>query len=399
MSPLDAVAWTVIAGAAMVAVYWAIVLGRLATLLPKLPRVRSGLAVEAPAGGWPSVSIIVPAHNEERVVEACAATLLASDYPSLQVVMVLDRCTDRTRELLRPFEARDARLKVIENRDCPPDWAGKCNAARVGVEHATGEYLLFTDADVEFDPQLVRASMGMASRDGRDLLSLLPTLTTETWFERVVQPVAAMTLLRMYPIEKVNHERYRRPFANGQFMLFSRAMYERIGGHASVKDDLLEDIAFARGVEAAGGRGGIAIADGMLVVNMYATLAAMRTGWKRIFIEACKRKIARLRQNAFRVVSLGVLAPLLQVAAIVAGMVLGGAAVVVAIAIVCGGMLLQCFALVVIFAVSRSPISGAFFFPLGSLIVAKALWDGASDLASGRPVRWGGRDYVLTPRD
>ncbi|MDZ4753684.1 MAG: glycosyltransferase family 2 protein [Phycisphaerae bacterium] len=391
-------AWVTIAIAGLIALYWAIVLVRLATLLPQIPRVRSGLAMAEPSGGWPRVSIIVPAHNEERVIESCARTLLASDYPALEVVIVLDRCTDRTRELLRPFEA-DSRLVLVENATCPPDWAGKCNAARVGAERTMGEYILFTDADAAFDPELVRAAVGMAIRDRLDLLSLLPTLTMNAWFEWVVQPVATMTLLRMYPIDKVNRDSRRRPFANGQFMLFTRAMYERIGGHTAVKDDLLEDIAFARCIESAGGRGAIAVADHMLVVSMYPSLRAMRTGWKRIFMEACKRKMSRLRRHAVRVVSLGALAPLVQVAALFAGWSLGGLWIIAAGAVVLGGALLQTFALAVTYAACHAPLRSVLFFPIGSLIVAKALWDGAADLRARRPVRWGGREYILIPRD
>lgn len=381
----------------VILVYWSIVLGVVASLAPRIPKVRMGLDVPAPAA-WPKVSVVVPAHNEERVIERCVRALLASDYPNLEVITVLDRCTDRTRELLRPLEARDPRLTVVENGSCPPDWAGKCNAARVGAERATGAYILFTDADVEFDPALLRAAMGLLLRDGRGLLSLLPTLTTDRWFERVVQPAAAMALLRIYPIDRVNRDERRRPFANGQFMLFDREVYDRIGGHAAVKDDLLEDIAFARAVEAAGARGAIAVADGMMVVNMYPSLAAMRTGWKRIYVEACKRKPLRLRQQALRIAAVGVLGPVAQALALVAGFTAGGVYAVGAAVVVGLGVAIQLASLGAIYRLSRSPLTGAFFYPLGSAIVAKAFWDGASDLVSGRPIRWGGREYVLTPR-
>ncbi len=395
LGPVIAIACTALA--AFVALYWIVVVVVVARLLPKLPRVGEGLRLTPPAE-WPSVSIVVPAHNEERVIEECVRTLLASDYQRLEVITVLDRCTDRTRELLRPFEAADPRLTVIENGSCPPDWAGKCNAARVGAERASGRFLLFTDADVQFAPTLVRASMALLLRDGRGLLSILPTLTTGHWFERVVQPAAAMALLRIYPVDRVNRDHRRRPFANGQFMLFDREVYERIGGHAAVKDDLLEDIAFARAVEAVGSRGFIAIADGMMVVSMYPTLGAMRTGWKRIFVEACKRKTSRLRQQAVRIAAIGVLGPIVQVVALAVGLSLGGPYAGAALLAVGIGALAQVVALAAVYRLSRSPISGAFGYPLASAIVAKAFWDGAADLRSGRPIRWGGREYVLTPR-
>ena len=132
---------------ALVALFYTFVAVRIVTVLSRAPQVRDGLSEAAPGEGWPLVSIVVPAHNEERVIATCAACLLASDYPDFEVMFVLDRCSDRTLDLLRPFAERDRRLRIIENTACPTDWAGKCNAARVGAEHARGGNLLFTDAD------------------------------------------------------------------------------------------------------------------------------------------------------------------------------------------------------------------------------------------------------------
>ncbi|MFO0830105.1 MAG: glycosyltransferase [Phycisphaerales bacterium] len=397
LAPL--VTWVLVALAGIAAVYWAVVIVRLVELLATLPRVSDGLEESEPEGGWPLVSIIVPAHNEERVIEACATSMLLSDYPALEILFVLDRCSDGTLDILRPIAARDERLRIIENHACPPDWAGKCHAAKVGAESARGDYLLFTDADVRFGPDLVRSSMGLLLRDRRGLLSLLPTLVTDAWYERIVQPVATMTLLRMYPINKVNRDERRRPFANGQFLLFDRSVYERVGGHAATKNDLLEDIAFARLVDSRGARVGLAVADDSLVVHMYPSFKAMQTGWRRIFIEACKRRVSRLRQNAFRVACLGVLTPLVQIGALAAAAGVGGAALLAAVAVVAGGLLTQAVALIMIYRSTRSPVSGAIFFPVGCAAVAHALWRGASDLAARRPVRWGGREYVLVPQD
>ncbi len=392
--------WPSILNAAVIllGVYWAFVAGRVRYLTVRVPTVRSGLDVPMPEGGWPSVSVVVPAHNEERVIERCARSLLASDYPNLEVIIVLDRCTDRTLAILQPIAASDRRLTIVENSSCPSDWAGKCNAARLGAERATGRHLLFTDADAAFHPQLVKAAMGTAIRDRRGLLSLLPTLVAEAWYEVVVQPAAAILLLRMYPIDKVNRDRRRRPFANGQFLLFDRAVYEAVGGHAAVKDDLLEDIAFARLVDAADRRCGLAIAEELLEVHMYPSFDALRSGWKRIFIEACHRRTDRLRGYAVRLLALGVVGPILQCIALALGLWAGGATATVAMIAVAGGWLAQLLALAIIYSASRTPLRGIFLYPLGVAYVASFLWQAASDLRSGKPVRWGGREYVLAPR-
>jgi chlorobactene glucosyltransferase len=382
-----------------IALFYTFVWFRIFTTLSRAPRVRDGLSEPVPADGWPLVSIVVPAHNEERVIAACAASLLASEYPALEVVIVLDRCTDRTLELLRPFAGRDPRLRIVENTACPPDWAGKCNAARLGAEAARGRYLLFTDADVQFDTALVQAALGLVRRERLGLLSLLPRVVSVAWYERVMQPIAAMTLMQMYPIDKVNRAYRRRPFANGQFLMFDRNVYERIGGHAATKDDLLEDIAFARLVEASGARGGLALATDMLEVHMYGSLAAMQAGWKRIFIEASRRRVRSLRRKAMVICALGICTPLAQVGALAAGAAVGGATLIWAVTAVAWGIGAQAAALAMVYRTCRVPVRDVVWSPAGAVLVALTLWRGANDLAERRPVRWGGREYRLMPED
>ncbi|MBM4113115.1 MAG: glycosyltransferase, partial [Phycisphaerae bacterium] len=409
------------------AVYWLVALVRIGRELIRLARAEDGLALPEPTGGWPAVSVIVPAHNEQQLAPACARALLASDYPRLQAIFVLDRCTDGTEAALRPIADADPRLRIVVNGSCPPDWAGKCNAARLGAEHADGELLLFTDADTEFDPRLVRATAALLRHRALSLLSLLPTLTAERFFERVSQPVAGLTLLRMYPISSANRPSNPRVFANGQFLLFERTVYEGLGGHAAVKDDLLEDIAFARAVrDRAGGRCGLFVAGPLLVVRMYESLAAFVEGWKRIYIEACLRSPARLRRKAIEVLLLGIVQPAFELLTLVGGIAAlafadrGRAASEAAIssasaadgtngssssmlaAIASWAIVLALLsfvertaALFVCYRQSSSPAAGVFFYPLGSWHVFKSLWGGARDLDRRRPVRWGGREYVL----
>ncbi len=400
---LPYIAWPLLALAGVGLVLWLVVLVRVARMRLTQSSMRAGL--DGPgesAGASPSVSIVIPAHNEEAVVDACVRSLRAQDYEPIEIIFVLDRCTDATLATLQRHADADRRVVLIENETCPDDWAGKCHAARLGAERATGDYLLFADADTRFAPDLVRAAVTLARRRDLALLSILSTLTYGHRFERVAQPVASMSLIGMFPVERVNRREGARPFANGQFMLFARSWYERIGGHASVKGDLLEDIAFARRIDDAGGAGGIFFADGMLTCAMYDSLAELKTGWKRIFIEACKRKPSRLRKNGLRTFAGGVVLPAAQLGALVAGVVAlltGDVAIGAAlVATVGAGWLAQFAALAQIYRLSGAPASAAVFYPIGAWIVAGIMMDGASDLVNRRAIPWAGRSYVLEPR-
>jgi len=364
--------------------------------------VREGLTLGAPKEGWPRLSIIVPVHNEERVIDSCASSLRRLEYDKLEIIFVLDRCTDDTAKVLAAHAAADPRIVVITNETCPDDWAGKCHAAHVGAVRASGDWVLFTDADTWFDPQLVRAAVALAHARDLALLSLLSTLTFDHRFEQVAQVAAGVKLLSLYPIERVNRSRRPRPFANGQFLLFRRDWYERIGGHAALKDDLLEDIAAAKLVDGHGGHSAVVFADGMLICSMYESLAEFKHGWKRIFIEACSRKPGRLRKWAARTLVIDVALPLVQLLTLASAPVVaatGNVPLALAMALtVLTGWAFQGIVLWRFHTLGRAPRWGILLYPLGCLIVGRIMLAGARDLERRRPIVWGGKKYVLTPR-
>ncbi|MDG2031880.1 MAG: glycosyltransferase [Phycisphaerales bacterium] len=401
MSPLQIIMILLLIVSFSAVVLWFITLIRVGLCVRASISMLEGVDLPEPEGGWPTVSVVIPAHQEEDVIERCARSLMAQRYSSFEVVFALDRCTDQTESLLRAIIGDDPRFKIVLIDECPDDWAGKCNAAAAGTRHATGDFLLFTDADTDFDPDLIRSSVAIALRDEADLLSVLSTLSITRWDELVVQPVATLNLLRMHPLDQVNRKHRPRAFANGQFMLFKRSMYERLGGHAEVHLDLLEDIAFARAVQANSGRSILVNADGMLKVSMYDSLRSLREGWKRIYVEIARRRPMRLRILGTRALMGGVIVPLLEVLTIVIGIILLGRGDVLGFILgLCSavpGLLLQVIALTWIYWLGRTPILGVLGFPIGSLFVAIVMFDAARDIAAGRPIRWGGRDYILEP--
>ena len=397
----DAVGMVLSALALAGGAFWGIVAFRIWKDLPFTRPVADGLEVPLD-GPAPLVSVIVPAHNEQGKAAHCARSILAGDWPSIEVIFVLDRCTDGTLAELREVAAGDPRLVIIENGSCPDDWAGKCNAARIGAERARGELLLFTDADTWFDPRLVRASVGLLRGRGLGLLSLLSTLTRKLPFERHVQPVAAVQLMKRYPLGRANRRDRPKPFANGQFMLFERSVYKGLGGHAAVKHALLEDLAFAWAVHRAGSRTGVFVADGMLVTSMYDSWEQFAEGWKRIYIEAYGRSVIALRRAALGLIGAGVVAPAASVACVgfgALGAVLGWPRWGWPIGVGAVTLAIMLGTLTWIHWRMRAPRWGVMRHAESAWLVAGILRAGAHDLASRRAVRWGGRAYVLESRE
>jgi len=402
-----ALVWTLCALCLGGAAYWTVVAWRVRRDGRNRPGLALGLAISREQ--WPGVSVIIPSHNEEEHAPELLLSLLSQEYAgSLEVIFVLDRCTDGTRQALEGAHIRGGghsrvKVRIIDNDSCPADWAGKCNAARVGAEAATGELLLFTDADTTFDPALVRCAVALLLERSLSLLSALPAVSARHAFESAVQPVAAMQLMKLYPIARVNASVRPRAFANGQFMLFLREAYNALGGHEAVKDDLLEDLAFARRmVHGLKRRAGLFVSDGLLHVRMYESFPQFREGWRRILIEACHRNPSRMRRYAIESAIVGAAVELAALAAFVTGavtLVRGDTPLAIA-AMIAGALALiaQKATLANIYRLIGIGRGWIWAYGTATLVLARILWKGADDLRHRRPVRWGGRQYVLAPQ-
>lgn len=390
----------------MLTVYWSVVAYHALRSAIMVPTARRGLALATarPDRPWPSVCVIVPAHNEEASIAEAARSILGQDYPALRVVFALDRCTDRTSEVVRSAIGVDTRAETLEIAECPPDWAGKVHAlwtaARTAPAATHADLLLLADADTSFHPSCVRACVALMERRGLGMLSLLSTMTTDRWFEKAVQPAAGMELIRQYPLTRANAPTHRRPFANGQFILVDRGAYERIGGHASVRSALLEDVEFARRVSAHGVAAGMFLARGMLHCRMYSRWDDFKRGWTRIYTESAGRKVRRLRTQAGRVRLLGVYLPgACALGGALAGVRLGASPIAPATLWACGaGFAAWISAVAVCYAMGSTPLAYVLLYPLGAWHVGGIQARAATDLRRGGKTVWGGREYPLAER-
>ncbi|MDX2118901.1 MAG: glycosyltransferase family 2 protein [Planctomycetota bacterium] len=402
---LVVIGWTLGTGVLGTIILWALVWFRVEESGIKIPTLRRGerLARETPTTA--RVCVIIPAHNESRVIDGLVRSLRAETHPALRVVLALDRCTDDTTAIARRAIDADPRFELLEITECPEGWAGKVNAVQQGLTRSTGaadaEYLLFADADTLFEPGCVAAALAMMRDRRLDFVSLLSTLTYDTWFERVVQTAAGFELLRQYPLTRANAPSDRRAFANGQFMLFSRAAYERIGGHESVRNAVLEDLALAKRADELGVSIGVFLADGLFRCRMYADWSQFRRGWKRIYTEAANRKPGRLAAAAWRLRWLGTILPAWSLLTVpFAVWVLAHDAPMgwTLLAMSTAALLLWLGALLRIAAIGHAPLWTGPLHAIGAWLVADILREAHHDLVHGKPTTWGGREFVMNRR-
>lgn len=200
---------------------------------------------------FPRLSILVPVRNEEQNIRDCVHSLLAQDYPDLELLLLDDDSCDASGRILKELAREDARVQVIQGAPLPPGWIGKHWACHQLAHAAQGEFLLFLDADTRYEPQALRLAMAALLAERADLLSLFPRQEVYSWAERLMVPVMHWSIFSFFPLLLAYHLPIPAlAVSNGQFMLFRRSAYEQIGGHAAVRQNVVDDMALTRRVRA-----------------------------------------------------------------------------------------------------------------------------------------------------
>lgn len=203
----------------------------------------------------PLISILVPARNEERSIAQCVESLAQQDYPHCEIIVLDDQSEDQTATIVADMARRYSNVRLLHGGELPPNWHGKANACAQLAKAASGEWLLFVDADAVLAPRCVTVTLREARKRRADLLTMIPTSLVGSIGEALLLPIIPMTFAAFLPLGLVtNHPSPLFAGALGQFLLFRRDAYLRIGGHAAVRTDIVEDIQLSRHIKRHGGR-------------------------------------------------------------------------------------------------------------------------------------------------
>ena len=319
-----------------------------------------------------SVSVLIPARNEEHNIERCLRSLLNQDYPLLDILVLDDNSTDATAAVVEGIAGEDGRVRLVPGNRLPQGWMGKNYACHQLAGLARGDWLLFTDADTDHQPGSLLWTMRAAQQNRAGLVSFIPHSVTHTLGEEILLPIIPLGLLGLLPLWlgaqiPISYA----TMAIGTFMLFSRDVYTRIGGHQGVCGEIAEDVCLARRVRRAGEK--VVLLDGseQLDVHFY---HGFRDAWHGLAKSAFAALEYRLIPVALMIAFYGFLF-LWPVVLLLRGLLqgrLGDPSLRLAMLHVAlnGGL---CYTLAARF---RMPRRTAFLFPITILLTIVILFDG-----------------------
>ncbi len=338
------------------------------------------------------VDVVIPARNEERNLRGILETLLEQSLKPSRIVVVDDRSEDWTPKIVEEFAARDPRVKRVDGEGPSPGWTGKTAALVAGVKVTTAPWLLFVDADVRLDPQNLQSAVRVCEERGWDGVSLFGRWEVPSLRARLLQSVIGGFVRGAHPLPRVNDASKPDAFLNGQYLLIRRAGYELLDGWASVKGEVLEDVAFARRAKRRGIRIGMLRAPRLMTVVPYRTVGEVWDGYLKNFIAGAggvtKALLAAVVIAVCSVLPFVVLAADLALGSVGARTIAAGAA--------CAAAILYRMATARLF---HHPPTDALFHPVANVVFVALILTAAFRRIRRRPATWKGRSIGLPAAD
>lgn len=337
-----------------------------------------------PPAQWPRVSIIIPACNEAGTIEAAVRSQLAQDYPDIEFVLINDRSTDGTGEIIERLAAADARVRAMHIDRLPEGWLGKVNALHTGVRESSGAWLLFIDADVHLAPTTIRDAIAYCTARDREHLALLPTFNPASfWLDVALASFMRLGIIGARPWA-IENPRSRASIGVGAFNLVKRAALERTPGFAWLRMEVVDDIGLGQLLKRSGVRSSLALGRDRVSLHWYHSLPEMLRGTEKNAFAALAR-FDYLRLLAFVLIYPALeISPLLAFLPVSVNWLPG-----------VGGVALLCavFAIALIARWLRQPLLPGLLFPFGAVLVAfAALRSGVLALVRGG-LMWRGTLY------
>ncbi|MBW4459386.1 MAG: glycosyltransferase family 2 protein [Nodosilinea sp. WJT8-NPBG4] len=260
--------------------------------------------VETPLPVASSLDVVIPAYNEVDNIRACVEAVVATELPGFEVWIADDQSTDATGAIAAELAAQHANVHhlAVPPRPNGEVWRGKNWACAYATDVVQGDYLLFIDADVRLSSGAIPAALAEAQTHQADLLSCAPKIECSCFSEWLVQPIIMSAIAIAYDFEAINESTsVDDAFAAGPFMLFRRAAYDKIGGHATIHAAIVEDVELARQIRRHGLKLRYVLGIDLLSVRMYSSFATLWEGWTKNYYLGTEENLPLTLLSAFTI--------------------------------------------------------------------------------------------------
>ncbi len=348
---------------------------RLADQAPELPE-----GVE-----WPSVTVVIPARNEERNIREALGSVLQLDYPRLEVLAVNDRSTDRTGEILDEFAAEHDRLSVLHVRELPAGWLGKNHALHFAASRSAADLVLFTDADVVMSPDLLRRAVAYMTRENLDHLALAPRVSMPGMWLKAFAIVFTMFFSAYFRPWKARDPHSSAYVGIGAFNLMRMRAYRELNGHERIAMRPDDDLMLGRIVKRNGYRQDFGDATDQMSVPWYGSIWEMTVGLEKNLFAGVDYRVWIIGISSLILLMFNV-APFLMVfvASGLSRLLFGGSMAILLLASLGAAHRLAL------------PLRSAFLFPLAVLLFLFVQWRATWLTLWQQGIRWRETFYPLS---
>jgi len=333
------------------------------------------------------VTVMIPARNEEKVIEKCLRSLLKQDYPHLQILIYNDLSTDKTGEIVDRLAAESKRIEVIHGTHLPKGWAGKNHGCHQMSKVANGNWYLFGDSDTVYEPDAITRALATAKEHKLEFVSFMPRFDNVSFAEKTLLPMFYFFLFALFPVAQIGkHPNPNVVAANGSFILIKQSLYESIGGHEALKDKVLEDVLMARRVKSLGNKVGYGNGAELYSAHVYDDVAGIWEGFS-------KNSFALFHWNYFQAsffIIFNFIFCVLPFILVVWSLYVGEPLVLFASLLACG---LYLFDMLLISISVRQGFWGVIAFPFSNFLASCVVLNSMYRVATKKGLTWKGRSY------
>ena len=364
---------------------WAILLRGIIRSYTLTPHLETGTS----SMRHPKVSIILPARNEESYIGRCLRTLEAQDYPNYEIIAINDSSEDATGEIIRECAAKNPKIIPVDAKPKPDGWMGKNWACMEGYSKASGELLLFTDSDTVFAPDVISAAVHQLTTTNLDALTAIPRLMVPDFWTSITLPMISVFLHTRFSALKVNNPKQKTGYFFGSFFIMPRTIYEAIGTHRKIHQEIIEDGVLGRRAKDMGYRIRMVRAEDRINAVWARDGSTLWDALKRLMVPLSLQSMKTATGILVAVSALLVL-PFLTCAysfLYQAPILLQASSAAASLMILCGAVT-EC-------RILQIGIIRAAACPLGGAIIAAGFLAGLLRARSKNSVSWRGRRYTL----